>query len=180
MRSWHLTNASESAQRTNPAGPASICGNMSGSVHRGGNEPGEPVTDDEMQAPKADPASSLTCLQNHETGSPGSSPWRPSACAAMRVHDTCLLEVREQAANDVCVVRPTKNPRKFAPWGSFFGQVLLSVKYDRPHGPELHNGSHVFVFCAYIDGRSQRGKIAMPIYPNITYPWVPRSLISSP
>lgn len=51
----------------------------------------------------------------------------------MRVHDsldTCHLEVREQAANDVCVVRPTKNPRKMAPSGSFFGQVLLSIKYD--------------------------------------------------
>lgn len=51
----------------------------------------------------------------------------------MRVHDsldTCLLEVREQAANDDCVVRPTKNPRKMAPSGSFFGQVLLSSKYD--------------------------------------------------
>ncbi|MHB1100568.1 MAG: nitroreductase family protein [Burkholderiales bacterium] len=51
----------------------------------------------------------------------------------MRVHDsldTCLLEVREQAANDVCVIRPTKNPRKMAPSGSFFEQVLLSIKYD--------------------------------------------------
>jgi hypothetical protein len=51
----------------------------------------------------------------------------------MRVYDsldTCLLEVREQAANNVCDVRPTKNPRKIAPSSSFFGQVLLSDKYD--------------------------------------------------
>ena len=56
-----------------------------------------------------------------------------SASAAMRVHysrDTCLLEVREQAANNVCDVRPTKNPREMEPSGSFFGQVLLSDKYD--------------------------------------------------
>ena len=51
----------------------------------------------------------------------------------MRVHDsldTCLLEVREKAENDVCIVRSTKNPREMAPSGSFFGQVLLSIKYD--------------------------------------------------
>jgi hypothetical protein len=50
----------------------------------------------------------------------------------MRVHDsldTCPLEVREQAANDVCDARQTKNPQEMAPSGSFFGQVLLS-KYD--------------------------------------------------
>ena len=35
--------------------------------------------------------------------------------AAMRVHDsldTCLLEVLEHAANDDCIVRQTKHPRK--------------------------------------------------------------------
>ena len=51
----------------------------------------------------------------------------------MRVPDslgTCLLEVREQAANDVGNVRPTKNLRKMAPSGSVFGQVLLSTNYD--------------------------------------------------
>jgi len=81
----------------------------------------------------------------------------------MRVHDsfdTCLLGVREQAAaNDVCVVRPTKNPRTLAPSGRFFGQVLLSIKSDRPDGPKIHNGPQVFVFCKYNDGLSERGKL---------------------
>jgi hypothetical protein len=80
----------------------------------------------------------------------------------MRVHDsldTCVLEVRKQAANDVCVVRPTKNPQKIAPSGSFFGQVLLSIKNDQPDGPKIYNGSHVVVFCEYNDGLSQRGKL---------------------
>lgn len=66
----------------------------------------------------------------------------------MRVYDLldiCLLDVREQAANDVCVVRATMNPQKMAASGSFFGQVLLSNKHDRPDGPKIHLGSRVFV-----------------------------------
>jgi hypothetical protein len=59
----------------------------------------------------------------------------------MRVHDsldTCLLEVLENAANDDCIVRETMHPWKMALSGSFFGQVLLFIKVDRPDGPKIH------------------------------------------
>ncbi len=94
----------------------------------------------------------------------------------MRVHDspdTRHLDVREQAANDDCDVRRTKNPQKMAASGSFFGQVLPSTKYSlllvkhqsqsidiagilfslfslestRQDGSKIHNGLHVFAFC---------------------------------
>jgi hypothetical protein len=58
----------------------------------------------------------------------------------MRVYDsldTCLLEVLENAASDVCIVRQTMHPWKMAPSGSLFGQVLLFIKADRPDGPKI-------------------------------------------
>jgi hypothetical protein len=59
-----------------------------------------------------------------------------------------------------------------APSGGFFGQVLLSITYVRPDRPKIHNGSNVFAFLRVQRWAIAAGKIAMPIYPNITYPWV--------
>ena len=67
-------------------------------------------------------------------------------CGSTILSIPAVLEVREQAANDVCVVMPTKKPQKKAPSGSFFGQVLLSIKFNRPDGPKIYNVSHVVVF----------------------------------
>lgn len=72
--------------------------------------------------------------------------------------DTCLSEVLEHAASDVCIVRETMRPWKMALSGSFFGQVLLFIEADRPKAKKSH-GSQVFVFWARNDGLSQRGKL---------------------
>ena len=58
---------------------------------------------------------------------------RMLAVLAMWVYDSLdirHLDVQEQAANEDCDVRPANNPQTMAPSGSFFGQVLLSSKYD--------------------------------------------------
>jgi hypothetical protein len=99
----------------------------------------------------------------------------------MGVHhslDTCLLEVLEHAANDDCIVRETMRPWKMAPSGSFFGQVLLFIKVDRPDGPKFTRFASLCFLGAQRWTISAR-KIAMPIYPNFAYLLVPGYLTYS-